>query len=102
MINIENSFLKKFIPDELCPEEKKEHELNAVDRMHLINKKLDENFLCEIYDNIIDAREWVYYGSNTAGLDATGNNRFGRSSRYDVKNGIEEKMNNIKNAVALK
>jgi hypothetical protein len=71
-------------------------------RLESDNKIFRETSYNVIYDNIIDAREWVYYGSNTAGLDATGNNRFGRSSRYDVKNGIEEKMNNIKNAVALK
>jgi len=58
-MNIENTLLKNFIPSEIAPEEKKEHELNTSDRMHLINKKLDENFLSEIYNNIIDRKNFI-------------------------------------------
>ena len=58
-MNIENTLLKNFMPSEIAPEEKKEHELNTSDRMHLINKKLDENFLSEIYNNIIDRKNFI-------------------------------------------
>jgi energy-coupling factor transporter ATP-binding protein EcfA2 len=58
-MNIENTLLKNFIPSEIAPEEKKEHELNNSDRMHLINKKLDENFLSEIYNNIINRKNFI-------------------------------------------
>lgn len=46
-------------PTEIEPELKKEHELNTNDRMHLINKKLDENFLLNIYENIIDKNKYI-------------------------------------------
>jgi len=62
------------------------------------NKVFREKAYNVIYDNIIDAREWVFYGNG----DATGNNRFGRSSRYDIKLELEKQMENIKNKVALK
>jgi len=71
-------------------------------RLDTDNKIFREKSYDVIYDNIIDAREWVYYGNNANGVDATGNNRFGRSSRYDVKLDIEKTMDNIKKTVALK
>jgi hypothetical protein len=71
-------------------------------RLDSDNKVFRETSFNVIYDNIIDPREWVYYGNNANGLDVTGNNRFGRSSRYDVKLDIEKTTANIKSAVALK
>jgi DNA mismatch repair protein MutS len=62
MIGIENIILNQFMPpneDKIIPELKKEHELNTNDRMHLINKKLDENFLLEIYDNLILKKKYI-------------------------------------------
>jgi len=63
MLDLENNFLKKYmqsVPDDVVsPELKKEHELNTNDRMHLINKKLDENFLLEIYDNLITKKKYI-------------------------------------------
>jgi len=46
------------------------------------------------FNPIIDPREWVYNGSG----NAVGNNRFGRSSRYDTKLELEKQINMIKNA----
>ena len=72
--------------------------------LDLENTRLDidnKNFRQTAYDvtfrPIIDPREWVFNGS----AESTGNNRFGRSSRYDVKLGLEESMNNLRNVVAL-
>ena len=62
------------------------------------NKVFREKAFNVIHDNIIDAREWVFNGNG----DATGNNRFGRSTRYDIKQVLEKQMDEIKNAVALK
>ena len=51
---------KYFIPEEIKPELKKEHELNVNDRVHLINKKIDENFLIETYENLVDKKQYVF------------------------------------------
>lgn len=61
-LGFENIILNQFMPpneDKIIPELKKEHELNTNDRMHLINKKLDENFLLEIYDNLIKNKKYI-------------------------------------------
>jgi len=42
------------------PSLKKEHELNTSDRMHLINKNLDDNFLIETYENLIQKKKYIY------------------------------------------
>jgi DNA mismatch repair ATPase MutS len=53
--------LQKFLnkSDEIDPENKKEHELNTADRMILINKKTDENFLIETYENLIKTKKFI-------------------------------------------
>jgi hypothetical protein len=73
--------------------------------LDLENTRLDidnKNFRQTAYDvtfrPIIDPREWVFDGS----ANSTGNNRFGRSSRYDVKTDLIDSMNNLRNVVALK
>jgi len=48
------------------------------------------------FNPIIDPREWVFYGNG----DATGSNRFGRSSRYDAKLDLEKQISMIKNAAS--
>ncbi len=48
---------------EVAPELKKEHELNNSDRMHLINKKIDEQIITEIYSDIIDRKQ--FYNNNS-------------------------------------
>jgi DNA mismatch repair protein MutS len=62
MIDIENSIFKKYLSPEndINPELKKEHELNNNDRMYLINKKLDENFISEIYENLIEKKNLIH------------------------------------------
>ena len=60
MINLENDFLKNYLnPIDINPELKKEHELNTNDRMFLVNKKIDENFLLEIYENLINKKNYI-------------------------------------------
>jgi len=46
-------------PQEISPELKKEDELTNNDRMYLVNKKLDDNFLNEIYTSIIDKNKYI-------------------------------------------
>jgi DNA mismatch repair protein MutS len=61
------SIFSKYIPSsmqtsnekEKSPEEKKEHELSDNDRMLLITKKVDENFLTETYENIISKKNFM-------------------------------------------
>jgi DNA mismatch repair protein MutS len=62
MIDIENTIFKKYLSPEndIKPELKKEHELNNNDRMYLINKKLDENFISEIYENLIEKKKLIH------------------------------------------
>lgn len=59
MNNIENNLRKYFLPEEVNPEIKKEHELNTNDRVHLINKQLDENFLIETFQNLIQKNQYI-------------------------------------------
>jgi energy-coupling factor transporter ATP-binding protein EcfA2 len=51
-----NSYIN---PAEVSPELKKEDELTNNDRMYLVNKKLDDNFLNEIYTSIIDRNRYI-------------------------------------------
>jgi hypothetical protein len=71
-------------------------------RLETDKKNFREQAYNVIYDNIIDPREWVFYGNNDNGVDTTGNNRFGRSSRYDNKITIQQTMDSIKKAVDLR
>lgn len=60
------------------------------------NKVFRETAYDVTFNPIIDPREWVYNGSG----NASGNNRFGRSSRYDTKLDLEKQINIIKNAAS--
>lgn len=65
MINLENDFLKNYLnPVDINPELKQEHELNTNDRMYLVNKKIDENFLLEIYENLINKKNYIEETNN--------------------------------------
>lgn len=92
MIGIQN--IKEFlIRPELDPELKKEHELNTNDRMHLINKKLDENFLLEIYNNIIDKKKYIKNENNVDINDYVFNDiEFMHDHYLDSKKGIFNKL----------
>ena len=50
---------KYFMTEDIKPELKKEHELNTSDRVHLINKQLDENFLIETYGNLVNGKKYI-------------------------------------------
>jgi energy-coupling factor transporter ATP-binding protein EcfA2 len=52
--------LDKYLqPETINPESKKENELNTEDRMFLLNKKIDENFLMETYENLINHNQYI-------------------------------------------
>ena len=59
-------FQKYFTQPNIEPESKKEHELNNEDRMQLINKKIDDNFLLEIYENLIEKKEFIKKDNNVS------------------------------------
>ena len=59
-------FQKYFMQPNIEIESKKEHELNNEDRMQLINKKIDENFLLEIYENLIEKKEFIKKDNNVS------------------------------------
>ncbi len=67
-------------------------------RLDQDNKIFRETAYDVTFKPIIDPREWVFDGLG----EAVGNNREGRSSRYDAKLVLEKKMNDIKTAVSLK
>jgi hypothetical protein len=67
-------------------------------RLDSDNKIFRETAYNVIFDPIIDPREWVFYGEK----ENSGNNREGRSTRYDTKIDLEQTVDNIRNAVALK
>jgi len=92
MIGIQN--IKEFLnPPELDPELKKEHELNTNDRMHLINKKLDENFLLGIYENIIEKKKYIKNENNVDVNDYVFNDiEFMHDHYLDKKKGIFNKL----------
>ena len=52
-------FKKYFIPEEVELSLKKEHELNNDDRMKLINEKIDDNFLLETYENLVNKKNFI-------------------------------------------
>jgi hypothetical protein len=60
------------------------------------NKIYRETAYDVIFNPIIDPREWVFYGHNYT----QGNNREGRSSRFDTKLDLETKINFIRNAAS--
>jgi hypothetical protein len=61
------------------------------------NKVFRETAYDVTFNPIIDPREWVFNGNG----NAVGNNRFGRSSRYDTKLELEKQINMIKSAATL-
>jgi DNA mismatch repair ATPase MutS len=92
MIGIQN--IKEFlIPTEKDPELKKEHELNTNDRMHFINKKLDENFLLGIYENIIEKKKYIKNENSVEINDYVFNDiEFLHDHYLDFKKGILSKL----------
>jgi hypothetical protein len=67
-------------------------------RLDSDNKVFRETAYDVTFTPIIDPREWVFNGAN----ETAGNNREGRSSRYDTKIDLEKAMTTLQNTVSLK
>ena len=62
-IMVDPEMLKKYLfskEPEINPELKKEHELSETDRMYLINKKIDNSFINNTYDALINRKKFIY------------------------------------------
>jgi DNA mismatch repair ATPase MutS len=99
MIGIQN--IKDYlIPPEIDPELKKEHELNTNDKMHLINKKLDENFLLGIYENIIEKKKYIKNESSVDINDYVYNDiEFLQDHYLDIKKSIFFKLDSCRTKI---
>jgi len=68
---IDADLVKKYLfknePD-IQPELKKEHELSETDRMYIINKKIDESFIHNTYDALINKKKFIY-DNNTVSVN---------------------------------
>ena len=67
-------------------------------RLESDNKIFRETSYNVTFKPIIDPREWVFYGAK----ETEGNNREGRSTRYDTKIDLEQVMSTIQQTAALK
>jgi DNA mismatch repair protein MutS len=101
MIHFENDYIKKFLnPDDVKPELKKEHELNTNDRMHLVNKNIDENFLVEIYDNLIEKNNYISQDNNISVNDYVFNDvEFLHDHYLNDQKGIFNKLNKCRTKI---
>jgi DNA mismatch repair protein MutS len=98
MIQLETDYLKNYLnPVEVNPELKKEHELNTNDRMYLVNKKIDENFLLEIYENLIKNKNYIHKNNNISINDYVFNDvEFLQDHYLNDEKGIFHKLNKCK------
>jgi DNA mismatch repair protein MutS len=101
MIDLDNTIFKKYLsPEEVSPELKKEHELNTTDRMHLINKKLDESFIKEIYSDLIEKKKYIKNESITDVNDYVFNDvEFMQDHYLDSEKGIFSKLDKCKTKI---
>ena len=101
MINLENDFFKSYLnPVDTNPELKKEHELNTNDRMYLVNKKIDENFLLEIYENLIKKKNYIEKNNNIEINDYVFNDvEFLHDHYLNNEKGIFQKLNKCKTKI---
>ena len=87
-------FQKYFIPEKIDPTTKQDHELNNEDRMNLINKKIDDNFLLETYENLINKKEYIKNKNNVSVNDYVFNDiEFLQDHYLDDKKSIFSKLN---------
>ena len=100
-----NSIINKlnlFPTDNIDPELKKEHELNTNDRMHLINKNIDEKNKVEIFSNIIDKKQFCNNSNNIDINDYVFNDiEFLHDHYLNDANGIFHKINNCKTKMGM-
>jgi DNA mismatch repair protein MutS len=101
MINLNNDFLKGYLnPIDVDPELKKEIELNTNDRMYLLNKKIDENFLLEIYENLIKNKNYIEKKNNIDINDYVFNDvEFLHDHYLNNEKGIFQKLNKCKTKI---
>jgi DNA mismatch repair ATPase MutS len=95
-----NLFSNYFTQEEVIPELKKEHELNNIDRMHLINKKIDENFIQEIYEELIERNKFIKEQKDIDINEYVFNDvEFLHDHYINYDNGIFKKLNNCKTKI---
>ena len=101
MMDLDNTIFKKYLsPEEISPELKKEHELNTTDRMHLINKKLDESFIKEICSGLIEKKNYIKNECVTDVNDYVFNDvEFMQDHYLDVDKGIFSKLDKCKTKI---
>ena len=91
-MDILNTYLNN--NDSIDPSNKKEHELNTSDRMYLINKNLDDNFLIETYENLIQKKKFIYDIKSVEINDYVFNDvEFMQDHYLDDKKGLFGKLN---------
>jgi energy-coupling factor transporter ATP-binding protein EcfA2 len=96
MINLDN-YLN---PVDIKPESKNENELNINDRMYLLNKKMDENFLVEIYENLIDKKNFIEKTNNININDYVFNDiEFLHDHYLNEEKGVFQKLNKCKTKI---
>lgn len=101
-MNLDKNIISNYIfpPEEVNAEFKKEHELNTNDRMYLINKKIDENFISEIYDDLIELKKFIKVENNVDINDYVFNDvEFLHDHYTNYNNGIFNKINNCKTKI---
>jgi len=92
--------LKNFImTDDIDPENKKEHELNTNDRMILMNKKIDENIITNIYSDIIDKQNLTIKNDVCMNDYVFNDIEFFNDYYLNDKNSIFSKINNCKTQI---
>jgi len=101
MVQIETDYLNHFLnPVDVNPESKKDHELNTNDRMYLINKKIDENFLLEVYENLIKNKNYIQKNNNILINDYVFNDvEFLQDHYLNNEKGIFQKLNKCKTKI---
>ena len=94
--------LNLFPTDNIEPELKKEHELNTNDRMHLINKDIDEKNKVEIFSNIVDKKQFCTNINNIEVNDYVFNDiEFLHDHYLNDSNGIFHKINKCKTKMGM-
>jgi DNA mismatch repair protein MutS len=96
MIDFQNDYLKNYITpiEKINPELKKEHELDVNDRMFLINKNIDNTFLENTYENMINKKEYILNNNTVDVNDYVFNDiEFLHDHYLDPTKGIFSKLN---------
>ena len=85
------------LPKVKTPEEKPENELDTEDRMHLINKKIDENFIKDKFENLIEKKKYIKEDNLVSVNDYVYNDvEFLEDHYKNGDKGLFSKLNNCK------